>query len=473
MNFLLLLLWGLCTMALAADIDNHGGTSFLSHGDTGLYSRRGEFKAPLDLFDLEELNRFHFSESKKINSNLKRVKYYLVNGEIKLASVYLSKMAHENTKLRPVIYRYLAVLAFIEGNFKRSYDVLKGPELSSSAHFSKVCLLRIMNQIVLNITHDLEDLWSRCRVEAQGHFVEPNLPWIEALVKIKLAPLKGVTKTPFRAARLESMQNEELKVFLKLAIFLNQEHEMLDQLPLLSSSQLQDQEVRELVGHVFFRSGKLAQAYKYIEDLRSPNAENIKGNLYILRNKYEIAYAQFKLALEQKHNSQNAIERLLPLAWVLGDWEGGAKYAELLLASAKTITNKLTLSAAFKVQKGSFEEAVRILNTITQKSPRGAELDVTQLYSFSALMQNKVPEARRFANASCALMDLTNCWLLYQLYQWDAFPIMVRRDDKITHKSEWEKLTKEDINTPLKEQIYVNQVDIEELDDKLIQLVPN
>src|SRR5690606_9600805 len=102
------------------------------------------------------------------------------------------------------------------------------------------------------------------------------------------------------------MDIDQLKVILKLAMYLNQESLVVDQIPELTVDQLQDPEVREIAGQIFFRTGSLARSYRFIEDLKSPNSENIKGNLYILRNKYELAYAQFKLSLEQKLNSQNA-----------------------------------------------------------------------------------------------------------------------------------------------------------------------
>lgn len=443
-----------------------------SFGNEDLYRLRGGLKPPPGLFDFEELNRFFFTDHSRHTKELRTAKYYLLNGEIDLAAVYLMKLTYANTKLRPVIYRYMAMLTFIEGDFKKSYEFLTRKELDTTPHYGKVCGIRILTQIILNLTHNLEDQWARCQAESYGHFIVSNHWWIDTLINLKLHPRPGITKAPFAKVRPEGLNNDELKIFLKLAIYLNQEGLLLSELPTLSVDQLQDTEVRELVGHIYFRTGSLASSYKYIEDLKSPNAEDIKGNLYILRTKYELAYAQFKLALEQKQNSQNAMERLLPLAWLLQDWASGANYAERIIPSPQTYLSKMTLAAAFHIQKGSFDDAKKILNTITQKSQRGGELEVTQLYGFTALMQNAPDQAKKYAGQSCAQYDLISCWLLYQLGQWDGFPLMIRRDDKIKHKTEWEKLTKEDIKDPLKEIVYVNQLDVEELDDKLIRLVP-
>jgi tetratricopeptide (TPR) repeat protein len=460
--------------ALAADIDvpirSDGGS--MSYATEGLRKVRGTLKPPPSIYDIEELNLVLFSDMKEQSDDLKKVKYYLINGEIRLAKIYLSKLTYQQTKLRPVIYRYLAILNFMTSDFEKTYEYLSLPELQNLPHYAKICTLKVLSEIVLNKTVVLEDDWTRCQLENPGNFRERNLIWLETLVQLKLKPEKGITKIPFKRLKLAGLDNEELKVMLKLALYLNQEILVLDQLAELTMEQLGDNEVRELAGQIFFRTGALAKSYRFVEDLKSPNSENIKGNLYLLRNKYELAYAQFKLALEQKQNSQNAMERLLPLAWLLGDWEGGSKYSEMVIASPQTQINKLTLTAAFLMQKGDYDKADRVLLTIAERSRRGAEIDVTQLASFTALMQNKPDIVRKQANMSCAQYDLINCWVLFQLGQWDAFPLTIRREEKLSERRDWEKLVKEDFNQPLKETVYVNQIDIEEMDDKLIQLIP-
>lgn len=167
------------------------------------------------------------------------------------------------------------------------------------------------------------------------------------------------------------------------------------------------------------------------------------------------------------------MERLLPLAWLLSDWEEGAKIAERVIASPQTQVNKMTLLSAFYAQKGDYEKAKDVLDAINTRSRRGIELDVTQIHSFVGLMQNKPEVVKKQASLSCHQYDMMNCWLNLQMNQWDSFPLTIRRSDKIPSKREWEKLSNEDINQPLKETVFINQLDIEELDDKLIKLIPN
>jgi tetratricopeptide (TPR) repeat protein len=308
-------------------------------------------------------------------------------------------------------------------------------------------------------------------MENVGKFRERNLVWLDTLLKLKLAPGPGVAQEPLKA-RLALLDNDDLKMLMKLALYLNQEKLVIDQLPELSVEQLKDTEVREIAGQVLFRTGALAKSYRFVEDLSSPNADNIKGNLYVLRGKYELAYAQFKLALEQKQNSQNALERLLPLAWLLGDWASGVNYAERLIAGPETQVNKLTVLAAFNMQNGNYERTTEVLETINRRYEKGAELEVTQLAMFTALMQNKPDVARRNAVESCSRYDLLSCWAAFQLTQWDAFALTLRREDPIPEQRDWEKMAAMETTVPLTETSFVNQLDIEELDDRLISLTP-
>jgi tetratricopeptide (TPR) repeat protein len=465
----------LITAANAAKIDipirEDGGS--ISHATEGLLSRRGELKPPPGIGDDKELNRIYFSEMQEQNADLKKVKFYLLNGETRLAQVHLTKLAYTQTKLKPIIYRYLGILSFIDGRFQKSLDYLSIKELQSLPHYAKICTLKVLNSVVLNKVNQLESEWTRCQLENYSHFKPGSFVWLETLVRLKLRPVRGLTKVPFRGLKLSSLENEQLKIFLKLALYLNQEKLLEPQLSELDSLQMEDTEIRELVGQVFFRLGSFAKSYRFIEDLSSPNAENMKGNLYVLRNKYELAYAQFKLALEKKQNSQNAMERILPLAWLLGDWEEGAKISERVIASPQTQINKMALVSAFYTQKGDYQKAQDVLETIVNKSRRGTEIDVTQLHSFVALMQNKPLVIKKQSLMSCEQFDLVNCWLVLQMEQWDSFPLTIRRNEKLPQKREWERLSQDEINEPLTETVYVNQLDVEELDDKLIKLIPN
>ena len=474
MKLIFVLFIGLMRPPLAWSHDEpiRSDSGTISYATEDLLRRRGELIPPPDIYQTESLNRVLFSELSIQNKDLKKVKYYLINGETRLARIFLHKLLYTQTKLRPVIYRYLAILSFIEGDFEKTYSHLSLPEFQNIPQYGKICLIKILTQIVLNKTTELEENWARCQLENSGNLRVGNLIWLDTLIQVKVAGTSAITKIPFKSLKIAAFENNELKVMLKLGLYLNQEKLLSDQISNLSIDQLKDPEIRELAGHILFKAGHLAKSYRFVEDLKSPNSENIKGNLYLLRKKLELANAQFKLALEQKQNSQNALERLIPLAWLLGDWETGSKYAEHIVETSQTKINKMALTAAFLMQRSEYEAANKTIEAIIHNSPKGTDLDVTQLGSFTALMLNRPDSARKQAALSCSQYDLINCWLQLQLTQWDSFPLSIRREDKIPDKKEWETLTKEDISQPIKEMVFINQIDIEEMDDKLIQLIP-
>lgn len=440
--------------------------------DGTLMDKRTKLILPEEVVDYADLNVTEVAARNSDTKELQKIKYYIMNGEIRLARLYLDKLNYSQTKLKPIIYRYQGILNFIEGNFARSFEFFDKPELKVIPNYGKICLLKVLDRIVLSKKIGLQSEWDRCIIENARTLNLTNLAWLNTLVELKLRPVEGITSAPFKALKIQTLETPQLKILLKMGLYLNQESLLVPQFPTLEIDQLSDPEVRELMGHLSFRQGELAKAYKFIEGISTPNTENIRGNLYLLRQKYELAYAQFKLALEIKQNSQNALERLLPLAWMMKDWQRGLEYAERVVASPQTQVGKLTIVAAFLLQNERYDEAREILNVITSRSRFGYHLDAAEINAYVALVQNSSEIARKNARASCEQYDMMYCWVVMQMDTWDSFPLTLRRKDKIAHLSEWEKLTVEEINDPLKETVYVNQLDIEELDDGLIKLSP-
>ena len=212
-------------LAQAAKIDNafhaDGGSDL--DRDSFIYQNRGNFAPPPSILELEDVDRVLFSDIRQQDSVLKKVKYYLVNGETRKARVYLNQLTYARTKLTPIAFRYLGVLTFIEGDFAQSYEWLSKPDIQTIPQYGRICMLKVLNEIVLSLTQNLERDWERCKQENPNNFKEDNLIWMETLVQLKLNPYRGVTKVPFKRFKIPAMNQEELKVFLKLALYLNQE----------------------------------------------------------------------------------------------------------------------------------------------------------------------------------------------------------------------------------------------------------
>jgi tetratricopeptide (TPR) repeat protein len=467
MNYLILLL--ILVLAQVLYAENHQGETVNTPGN--IMKKRGEFIFPWNSLSDEELDFYSSRDMREEKKKLKKIKYYLLNGELRLASEYLSKLSHSQSPLRPTIYRYLAILSFIEGNYEKTDEYLSIKELQNIPEFGKICLLKTLTEIVLNRNDSLKQTWSKCYAYNARDATDNYLIWPEMMVEFKLRPQEGMTRKTLERYKLSLLNNEDTKIILKIALYLNQEEVVLEQIPELNLTQLQDSEIRELVGQIYFRKGNLQKSYLFIEDLTSPNAINIVGNLHLMKKNYEKAFDQFKQALKLKPNSQNALERILPLAWILGDWESAFNYAYELPSNEETMANKLTLLAAFSLEQGDYEKSEKYLQKVVNNDQKGERLQVTQLGSFLSIMQKDDMKARKYSWMSCQQNDLINCWLLFQFSQWENFSITITRKDKFTIQSQWQGLKEKEINQPLQEKVYISQKDIEELDDKLIELL--
>jgi hypothetical protein len=433
-------------------------------------SRRHQAPMPLFEADLFELNQNEFIQLKKQKNLLERVKYFLLNGQSDLARAQLTQLAYTRSALRPVIYRYIGLLNFLEGNFKESLEFLSKKELQLLP-YRRICLLKVFNMIALDLKDELEAEWNRCQMENANHLDLDKIIWPQLLVEMKLRPRLGLARVPFKNIRLGGLDNNQLKIFLKLALYLNQEALLVPQIPELDLSQLEDPEVRELVGVLLLRKGALVRSYQFIEDLHSPNAQNVKGNLQTMRQKYQLAHDHFKLSLDKKTNSLSAMERLLPLSWLLEEWEMGEKRAREMIALGEETPATVTALAAFLTQRSEFQKSSEVLRDLWRRSDLAGGIEVNQLQSFNTLMQNKSDQAMKYAWASCQDYDLTNCWLSLQLMQWDDLPMVIKRQDKLPQRRDWEKLSSAPLLAPLKEEVYVNQLDIEEMDDKFLEMI--
>ena len=224
---------------------------------------------------------------------------------------------------------------------------------------------------------------------------------------------------------------------------------------------------------LYYREGELVKSYHFIEDLKSPNSQNIKGNIFLAQQKYELAYAQFKLALKRKINSQNSLERMVPLAWILNQWDDGIDYLDQLETKEKDRFTKLTIRAAFKTQKKNFIGATKDLNKIIYGSRNAQSPEVNQLMTYNALMLKDKDTAETFSDLSCKNSDGINCWLRFHLLSWENFAYTMHRNENIHQEKNdiINQYTQNFKESPLEEEIFISQKDIEELDNNLIQLV--
>jgi hypothetical protein len=414
------------------------------------------------------------AKSQRVNL-LKQAKFFLLNGETALARQAIYQlMRRDRDDLSVTALRYLALAEFQDGQWRSTLKLLDKPELDRFPHFAHICSLKMIVRVALQETIKLGQEWTRCKQENARDLRERDTIWMDALVAMAQKDQKNVGQQIARTRSIKNLSVSELRPFLKLVLYLNLEDRIIDDLETLDYDAIGDEETRVIIAQIYFRRGKFANAWKLMEDIHNPNVENMKGNLWLLRGNQELAYAQFKLALQQKANSHNAVERALPLAWTLQQWTDGLKFSERMYVHEKNRMQKLTTTAAFAVRLSKWDEALSKLQVVHREKGEDTALETSQLSTYVALKRNDQRRLAKHSREACQNGDITACWLITANIIWEDFPGLLNRDDSLVPETPlWKTLASGEAEK-FKDTVFVDQRDIDELDDALINLVkPN
>lgn len=425
-------------------------------------------------FGLKEvlINRLLEEEKGRQRTQLVEAKFHILNGKTRKARESLMVLAKSGkTDYQAMAHRYLALIEFQEGRWKEALAHLQVPELTQIPNYGRICPLKTVLRVVVKDVRGLNEEWIRCKQENISDVLARDMVWMDTLVTLATRNSMGPVRANIKRYNPINLSNEDLRTIVKLALYLNIEDLIVGEIENLDYSVIEDEELRALMAHVYYRKGRLADAWKLMEDLYSTNINNIKGNLWILRENQELAYAEFKLALKRKANSHNAIERALPLAWSLKQWKDGAKLAESIYTHEKNRKQQLTTTAAFSVANGQFKEANERLELVQRLSGEGTAAEVSQLSTYVAIRLNDKKVIERHARNSCESGDLISCWILSSRFSWPELPTLVTQSEGFEPAPKlWRTLASEEAPA-FKDEEFIDQRDIDELDDALIKLV--
>lgn len=434
--------------------------------------RKEIFKQVADLaIDEEQKLLDKITQKQKILGELGKVKYAIMNGNLERAKVDLLKIKEENSFIKVIKRRYESYIYFLEGSYDKSMAVISTDAFNTDSLFAKTCHLRILNMIILDDVSKINRYWNKCRELNKKHERTESI-WFENLVQLRANKKNYLTKTKILNLKGLGYDEKFIKIYLKLSLYMNQEDEILKFIEELPEEYFENDEIREIMGHLYYRKGKLGTAFDFLEDLKSVNAENVKGNIYLADKKYELAYAQFKLALNQKNDSYNAIERALPLAWILEQWNDGVDFSKRMYKNEKNKYKKLSILTAFYLRLGKYKEALENLKEITVYAKYSQPYEVNQLYAFTALATGDMDKMKIYSSLACKKLDALNCWLLLQASTWEDLSKTIYRKEAVTTDAInlLSSLKTQVFDAPIDEDQYIDQYDIEELDDKLIQI---
>ena len=221
--------------------------------------KRGKFKYPKN----QEIVDEYFFNRKLLNNinianKLAAIKYQIINGNLEKAKVLLLQAKYTDDFSKSIQFRYLGIIHFIEGNYKSSQEFLTKKEMYQIQNTSKICLLRTLNYVILENIPNAKLEWNRC-VDATVNKSPTNHVWMTTLLKLKMNDEANITKVPFKAINIENEEGNFLRLYLKLSLYLNQQQKVLKRIPLLTIEAYQDEEIRELIGLLYYRRFRVAQ----------------------------------------------------------------------------------------------------------------------------------------------------------------------------------------------------------------------
>lgn len=397
---------------------------------------------------------------------LKNAKLTLINGNVKEAKFHLNRINENRSQLGAIKKRYLALIAFIENDYAETARLLKSIRQLRGGDSKQLCLLSIIALMGKNDLYSLKAEESSCLLD-QENFSPNELFWLNSMLNLfKKNKAALDTELKFNAERI--LTNDEIaKLWLKINLYLNREKDTLEVISKLPESAYASYKVRELIAFMYLREKNYERAMTFIEDVDSVNAENIKGNIRVIDKAYELAFGHFKLALQKKADSINALEKGIPLSWILGQWKDGIEM--LKNVSATQLTDHRTkdaLEAAFNIRLNNLKMARDQLTILRHQFQNQPPSEVLIMETFLALKETNKKEIENASEMACKSFDGMSCYLAAQTINWHNLGLVMKEETPILEFPHFEvdKMKTEMEKTKITEEVFIDQRDIEELD---------
>lgn len=408
----------------------------------------------------------HDQQKRIFFKQMAKVKYYIVNGDVDRATLELSKTIHQNSNLQFVANRYRAMIAFIKEDFETSYKILGHPFYKNNKTAMKeICVLQSFNMLALKKYKDLMSYFGMCKILQKNHLTN-NFFWGFDTISLVLQEDR-VMSGDFMQVKPEAFYNNDfLRSWLKEGLYYNQEKEIIKYVAKIPKKAYKVKEIRELLALTFYRTGNLEMSKQFIEDIHSPNAESIRGNIYMKENKPELAFGHFKLALKYKKNSLNAIERLIPLAWQLKQYDEAIDIINSYHAKKIEPIKKETLLVSHLLHLEEYDNAEAKLVELDKLHTHRMPHILNLMAMYTKLMKQKKVEMQKYANITCQEYDGLSCWLLMQSQIWTNITAFINDKKSIAPNARYEldQLQVASTVEPLRENKVIHQEEIEELD---------
>ncbi len=411
-----------------------------------------------------------YLDNRRIENNgpfykLFKAKNFLLEGNLDKAYYFLMKIPDKNDRFTIIKNRYQAIIYFLKNEFKKSLDILEKPIFKKRSVFKEVCLLKIINLLALGKTENLTEEKRSCLTLTEGYTKNDHL-WINIILSLKeddniRERLENLLNSKYMFSNLEN-----IKIWLKKAIYLNRENKIVNQIKFLPNFALESKKIRELIGLIYYRVGKIEKSLNYLKDLNTTNALNIKGNIEVKKKNYPKAFEYFQKAHKRKEDSLNSILINIPLSYLTQNWQEGSHLLGSLPKDKSEEARKLALDTVFKLRMKDFSTAKKQLSILENYYQGEIPFNVVLMYSYVALLQNDKLPLTKYTHKACTKFDGLSCWLKMQLQTWSNFSSIILNQSISSTPIELdlEKLKSKQKVSGIEEFPVVDQKDIEEID---------
>ncbi len=398
--------------------------------------------------------------------DLQSAKLSLINGDTEKANGYLNRINENQSPLGAIKKRYMAIITFINNDYESTLKHLAQLKKMKGGDTKGLCLLSLIANMAQNNIANLKAEEKDCLLKEENHS-PTELFWFNSMLNL-FKKNKGALDRDLKYNAEKILTNDEIaKLWLKINLYLNREKDTLDIISKLPESSYGSYKVRELIAFMYMREKNYERALSFVDDVDSVNAENIKGNIRVIDKAYELAFGHFKLALQKKADSINALEKGIPLSWLLGQWKDGIDMLNNI--SSKQIADQRTksaLHAAFNIRLGNFNEAKKQLTIIRNEFQNRPPSEILIMETFLSLKEANKKDIENTSENSCKSFDGMACYIASQTINLNNLGLVIKEDQYLLKDNDFdiESLKTIPPNTNIKEDVFVDQRDIEELD---------
>lgn len=404
-------------------------------------------------------------------NNIKSSKLSLFNGNVQgaIELLNLTLIKYQDTPFIPIIQRYLALAHFTIGDFKTTYKILSKDIFLTNEYYDKICVLRVASMLHLEKNNTLKLEMNRCQ-NRNFAYTKTRFRWFKYLNDEFFEKIKANTIDPkfydnkvFATKKFTSL--DETRSWLKYVILFNIEDLAAEYFHFLPDAAFQDDVIRTLMGYVLYIANKDEKAKEFIEDINNSNSSYLKALLEAKKGEFKTSYAHSMSANKRRPFSINNSQLLTAISWLTENWKNARLTSSKVVPPASHTREQKLLKTALLIQEGNFYRAQREIEELyflyNKKMP--FEALIIESYIYLTLKDSKWLKS---SDTACLRYDGMNCWLHLQSLIWNDYAETVSQLKSSRTKviDTIKKLTTKKVYSPIRENIFIRQGDILELD---------